>query len=538
MADINLAPTNYELEAIQKQRRMAELLGQQAIQPIEMPQVPGARISPIQGIAKLLQAYISNKNLKKADTEEKQYQSDYLSDLGFLMRNAGKTTPATAAIPEKIENITTPIDANRNLQEVALRQSLMRDPNAAINPFERQMGMDERAQVAKLPGQTVEERVTPAVPAMPSSPMLSADLLSGNNANGYIKTGAGKMALAQYLMQQQAQQQAAAQAELAASRQLHAFNPEQNVGTFSGGQFNTIIQGKPKEQNVIGIPSPADFTPESLATYAISKNYADLLRNPKEVNAPAAAQNYEYYVKQETDAGRKPLSFKDFELLKVREGRAQAPPRERMVFDANRGGTVNLDTGEFKPVQQGGVDIGVKPKDLKPVPPTINTAMTQNQVVLNKIARAEDLLTKTPEATGMFKGMMPDAILNRTDKEGTATRAALAELAATKVHDLSGAAVSVSEFGRLKPFLPQPTDNADTLRTKLAGMKTEVEDIVNATNQIYSEEQGYKPIPSLAPKLAASADAPPVTALKEGQTTTFANGQQWTLQKGKQVRVK
>tara|TARA_R110002126_G_scaffold7176_1_gene35569 strand:- start:1493 stop:2842 length:1350 start_codon:yes stop_codon:yes gene_type:complete len=449
---------------------------------MEMPQMAGVRVSPVSGLAKLLQTYTANEKLKKADTEEKQYQSDYLSDLGFLMRNAGKTTPATEAIPEQGGN--------------------------------------------------------PAVSAMPASPLLSPDLLSGNNANNYIKTGAGKMALAQYLMQQQAQQQAAAQAELAASRQLHAFNPEQNVGTFSGNKFNTIIQGKPKEQNVIGIPSPADFTPESLAKYAISKNYADLLRNPKEVNAPAAAQNYEYYVKQETDAGRKPLSFKDFELLKVREGRAQAPPRERMVFDANRGGTVNLDTGEFKPVQQGGVDIGVKPKDLKPVPPTINTAMTQNQVVLNKIARAEDLLTKTPEATGMFKGMMPDAILNRTDKEGTATRAALAELAATKVHDLSGAAVSVSEFGRLKPFLPQPTDNADTLRTKLAGMKAEVEDIVNATNQIYSEEQGYKPIPSLAPKLAASADAPPVTALKEGQTTTFANGQQWTLQKGKQVRVK
>jgi len=538
MADINLAPTNYELDAIQKRRRMAELLMQQAQQPMEMPQMAGVRVSPISGLAKLLQTYTANEKLKKADTEEKQYQSDYLSDLGFLLRNAGKTTPATEAIPEKTETITTPNIANQNLQEIALRQSTMRDPNAAINPFERQMGMDERAQIAKLPGQTVEERVTPAVPAMQGSPLLSADLLSGNNANNYIKTGAGKMALAQYLMQQQAQQQAAAQAELAASRQLHAFNPEQNVGTFSGGEFKTIIQGKPKEQNVIGIPSPADFTPESLSTYAISKKYSDLVRNPKEVNAPAAAQNYEYYVKQETDAGRKPLSFKDFELLKVREGRAQAPPRERMVFDANRGGTVNLDTGEFKPVQQGGVDIGVKPKDLKPVPPTINTAMTQNQVVLNKIARAEDLLTKTPEATGMFKGMMPDAILNRTDKEGTATRAALAELAATKVHDLSGAAVSVSEFGRLKPFLPQPTDNADTLRTKLAGMKTEVEDIVNATNQIYSEEQGYKPIPSLAPKLAASADAPPVTALKEGQTTTFANGQQWTLQKGKQVRVK
>jgi len=246
MADINLAPSNYELEAIQKRRKLAELLMQQAQQPMEMPQIAGVRASPISGLAKLLQTYTASKNLKKSEAEEKQYQSDYLSDLGFLMRNSGKTTPATEAIPEKIENITTPIDANQNLQEVALRQSLMRDPNAAINPFERQIGMDERAQIAKLPVETVEQRVTPAVPAMKGSPLLSPDLLSGNNANNYIKTNAGKMALAQLLMQQQAQEQARAEAELAASRQLHAFNPEQNVGTFSGGKFNTVIQGQPK----------------------------------------------------------------------------------------------------------------------------------------------------------------------------------------------------------------------------------------------------------------------------------------------------
>jgi len=246
MPDINLAPTNFELEAIQKRRKMAELLMQQAQQPMEMPQMAGVRVSPISGLAKLLQTYTASKNLKKSEAEEKEYQSDYLSDLGFLMRNAGKTTPATEAIPEKIENITTPIEANRNLQEIALRQSTMRDPNAAINPFERQMGADERAQVATLPGETVEQRVTPAVPAMKGSPLLSPDLLSGNNANNYLKTSAGKMALVQLLMQQQAQQQATAQAELAASRQLQAFNPEQTVGTFSNGRFNTIIQGQPK----------------------------------------------------------------------------------------------------------------------------------------------------------------------------------------------------------------------------------------------------------------------------------------------------
>jgi len=172
---------------------------------------------------------------------------------------------------------------------------------------------------------------------------------------------------------------------------------------------------------------------------------------------------------------------------------------------------------------------------LKDVPPTVNTAMTQNQIVLNKLDRIDNLLVKTPDATGILKGITPGIILNRFDKEGTALRAALTELAATKVHDLSGAAVSASEFGRLKPFLPQPTDDANTIKTKLAGMKAEIQDIMNATNSIYSEDQGYKPIPNLAPK---PAETPPISALKEGQTTTFKNGQSWTLQQGKPVQVK
>jgi hypothetical protein len=242
MADINLAPSNYELEAIQKRRKLAELLMQQAQQPMEMPQMAGVRVSPISGLAKLLQTYTASKNLKKSEAEEKQYQSDYLSDLGFLMRNAGKTTPATEAIPEQTENITTPNIANQNLQEIALRQSTMRDPNAAINPFERQMGVDERAQVATLPGETVEQRVTPAVPAMKGSPLLSPDLLSGNNANNYIKTNAGKMALAQLLMQQQAQQQAAA----LKSQEVLKRNPEEDLYRVVDGKVETLSAGKPK----------------------------------------------------------------------------------------------------------------------------------------------------------------------------------------------------------------------------------------------------------------------------------------------------
>ena len=250
MADINLSPLTAEQAALDRRRKMAEAMQQQAILPIDMPNVAGAKVSPYQGLAKLLQGYIAGKGLERADTEQKQQESDYLSDLGFLMRNAGKTTPATAAIPAQVETIRTPNVANQNLQEVANRQRTMRDPNAAINPFEKQIfqGMDfgqvseKQKSLAALPTENIEERITPAVPAMAASPLLSPDLLSGNNANNYIKTSAGKVALAQYLMQQQAQQQAA---DLEAKK-VKSRNPEEELYRYVNGNYEVVSAGKPK----------------------------------------------------------------------------------------------------------------------------------------------------------------------------------------------------------------------------------------------------------------------------------------------------
>ena len=382
MADINLAPSNYELEAIQKRRKLAELLMQQAQQPMEMPQIAGVRASPISGLAKLLQTYTASKNLKKSEAEEKQYQSDYLSDLGFLMRNAGKTTPATEAIPEKIENITTPNIANQNLQEIALRQSTMRDPNAAINPFERQMGADERAQVATLPGETIEQRVTPAVPAMKGSPLLSPDLLSGNNANNYLKTSAGKVALAQLLMQQQAQEQARAQKLQDAELEVRVVAP--NASLVRGGKQIYKNPAEPKLREIktnnpiTGMPETR-FYPEDVlvamggipdqykgfATELImAKNLpAQILKDPQLLNLVGSQLNKTAGLVTEEDVANY--------MLKVQEARAKLgyegiPFAEPKGLTAASNPLINK-SGLPKGVPAGAVPTGKFTPDGKPV---------------------------------------------------------------------------------------------------------------------------------------------------------------------------
>ena len=255
MPAINLSPLTAEQEALDRRRKMAEAMQQQAILPIEMPNVPGAKVSPYQGLAKLLQGYIAGKNLERAEEEKKQYETDYMSDIGFLLRNAGKSdtiqgdviTPAKEAVIQPAMPIQENVDQQRALYDLNFPNPA-NAANAAIGM--NLMSPEEKQRIANLPVMSEEKILEPAVAEVraPSRqvPLLSPDLLSPENAQRYIKTSAGKTALAQYLLQQQAQQQAAAQAELEASRKLVAFNPEQNVGTFSGGKFNTVIQGQPK----------------------------------------------------------------------------------------------------------------------------------------------------------------------------------------------------------------------------------------------------------------------------------------------------
>lgn len=241
MPDINLSPLTAEQSALDRRRKLAEAMQQQAILPIEMPNVPGAKVSPYQGFAKLLQGYIAGKNLERADAAQKEYEANTMEDFAKVFGLAGQRETIPGAV-------TTPAVPSAPIPENVARQAELARLNQPEAGFEAQaaigrnlMRPQDVQQIQNLPTSTA---AVPEVRAPDQQvPMLKVDMLRDPN---FTKTSAGRMMLAQALMQQRTQDQAAAQAELAASRQLHAFNPEQNVGTFSGGKFNTVIQGQPK----------------------------------------------------------------------------------------------------------------------------------------------------------------------------------------------------------------------------------------------------------------------------------------------------
>jgi len=259
MATINLSPLTAEQESLDRRRKMAEAMQQQAILPIEMPTVPGAKVSPYQGLAKLLQGYIAGKNLERAEEEKKQYETDYMSDIGFLLRNAGQseTIPGNVITPAKEAVIQPPMPIQENVDQVqALTDLTFPDPtNAARAAIGLNlMRPEDKQRITNLPVMSEEKMIEPAVAEVraPSRqvPLLSPDLLSPENAQRYIKTSAGKTALAQYLLQQQAQQQAAAQKAAEQAQEFRVVAP--------GG---TVLQG-----NKPVFTAPKDSPPREIKT--------------------------------------------------------------------------------------------------------------------------------------------------------------------------------------------------------------------------------------------------------------------------------
>lgn len=109
-------------------------------------------------------------------------------------------------------------------------------------------------------------------------------------------------------------------------------------------------------------------------------------------------------------------------------------------------------------------------------------AANKSQLLVIDDALAE--LEKNPDAVGLkrgvgeiipFMGGVQDQINQRFDPEGVGARAQIANIGSLKLHDRSGAAVTISEFPRLKPFIPTSADTPDAIRRKMAKLREGIE---------------------------------------------------------------
>lgn len=135
---------------------------------------------------------------------------------------------------------------------------------------------------------------------------------------------------------------------------------------------------------------------------------------------------------------------------------------------------------------------GTPKKPLEMVPVTASAGIQENLKVRKDIEAALNALQTRPQSVGFGTGMLGETFTNWNDPEGTATRAAIAAIGAKKIHDLSGAAVSMSEAPRFVPFVPTVTDPEDVSRAKLEKMLAETDSLLKEQLDYYSPTNGYR----------------------------------------------
>ncbi len=147
----------------------------------------------------------------------------------------------------------------------------------------------------------------------------------------------------------------------------------------------------------------------------------------------------------------------------------------------------------------------------------IKKAIATNRTQLTVIDDAIRELDKHPEAVGAkravgdvvpFAGGVSDFINQRADPKGVMARAQISNVASLIIHDRSGAAVTVSEFPRLAPFIPRQGDTPQVVRDKMAKLKQNIEQETGFLEQGLSRN----PVPPGGRGAAPSA-TPPVDPL-------------------------
>lgn len=145
---------------------------------------------------------------------------------------------------------------------------------------------------------------------------------------------------------------------------------------------------------------------------------------------------------------------------------------------------------------------------IKRVPATVGAAYIANTVQRSKIDDAIAKAEANPEAFG-FHARLPADVLNRKEGKGYAggvdARSAIADIGSQIIHDRSGAAVTVSEFPRLKPFIPLATDPPAKILSNLRRIQQYIDEESTAMQSLYGEDQGYAPLPGRGKPVAVTA---------------------------------
>jgi hypothetical protein len=406
---------------------MAQMLSQEAMQPMQLPQQQGVRASHLAGLAKVLQAYNAGQMEKSALEQQQELANKY---------RAGNQAEMGAFL-----------EARQGTPQKELAGPAPEGAPQGVSPEGMQGGYIQ-------PAQAPDRQRAMALALGSQNPMLQ---------------GYGGAMLSQM------------------------DTPKPPIHVAPGGSIldpNTMqpVYTAPKER----VPNAAEAEYNLAKQEGYKGSFVDFMQNVKRT---PPNQNVTY---------GSPV--------------AAVGPNGQPVFiqPGKGGGAPSVIEGFTPPAEK-----------LRPIPPSINTAIIENQKSGNQLDRAISLLSgqdlpgmvADKNATGL-KGYLPTGLLNRIDPSGVSARAEIADIGSLKIHDRSGSAVTVSESPRLMPFIPLTTDDRETALKKLQRLKLEIDTSSAAMKEIYSTEQGYRENPILnKPSVGAK-----ITSMQEIQEVATKTG--------------
>ena len=307
------SPYQLQQQELDRRQKMAEILQQQAFEPIQAGSYQGiqAPISPVQGLAKVLQMYLANKTQEGLKSEQKalgeQYRADTSSDIQRLIQGLqGK-----AATPEMKQEPTA-----RDFED---------NPNLAPT-FAQMMPDQQRAMT------------------MPAMPAKAAGAIDPSLIGEFKTPGMQQQALSMYMSQ------LAPKAPVILKAGDVAFNAATGAKMFAADA-----------QSPFGNVNPASFTPDSLKAFSAGggKDFSLLV--------PAVGADTQARLKQEADQNaaklkqERELSDRAFNNLSASQKASLANEGARLNISAadlffntgiKAGGAPNIAQATAQPVAQ------------------------------------------------------------------------------------------------------------------------------------------------------------------------------------------
>ena len=476
--DINLSPYTAESEAIARRMKMAELLQQQAMQPLEAPGMAGGyqlAVSPYAGLAKILQGYTSMQAGKSAEAERKalgeRYRQERMDDITKFAGMAGSPAVAEQA-------------------EVPARQ-------AEIAPEEMAQSADFGTP---LPGAAI-----PAVAAR------IRGQIDPSMIGGFKTQRMQDMALALMMKQN----------ELPAAFNLGAdetrFQPP--VG---GGAPVAVATGKAKPlPSPFAQINPKDYTPESLKLAIKPDGTVDKTLLVAVTAAPTG--NIAELALENAD--RKQKGLPPLSIGQYRERIAKAGKPDAAVTYGSP--VAGMDAAGNRVFFQPG-KTGNPPSVIQGFTPPPTSEITKDLTSINQqkstIQGAINAVQGAPTAFGLQRGAattagpLAESIAGRFDtKEEAEARAYVYNNVSAVIKERAGTAQSAQELTRINSFMPGDRDNADQIINKLTGYLKYLEDMKAGTIGNPTQAKVPEPLPQ-APIYASSPGKPRMVSTDGGKT--------------------